>query len=200
MEAFSDGVIAILITVMVLELRIPHGTTWSALGDSLPVLLTYVLSFVYLGIYWNNHHHMLMATERVSGLVLWANLHLLFWLSLIPFTTGWLGENEFAATPAAAYGIVLLAASLAYFALQAAIIHGQGRASTLAIAIGRDFKGKVSPLLYTLGIGLAVVNRWLSLAVYVAVALMWLVPDRRVERTLAAAGAARQSPDAPPDS
>jgi len=123
MEAFSDGVIAILITVMVLELRIPHGTTWSALRDSLPLLLTYLLSFVYLGIYWNNHHHLLMLTERVSGLVLWANLHLLFWLSLIPFTTGWLGENEFAATPAAAYGIVLLAASLAYYALQAAIIH-----------------------------------------------------------------------------
>ena len=197
MEAFSDGVIAILITVMVLELRIPHGTTWSALGDSLPVLLTYVLSFVYLGIYWNNHHHMLMATERVSGLVLWANLHLLFWLSLIPFTTGWLGENEFAATPAAAYGVVLLAASLAYFALQTAIIHEQGKDSTLAIAIGRDLKGKVSPLLYTLGIGLAVVNRWLSLAVYVAVALMWLVPDRRVERTLAAAS--RRSPGAPPE-
>src|ERR1700716_3207233 len=186
LEAFSDAVIAILITVMVLELRIPHGTTWSALGGSLPVLLTYVLSFVYLGIYWNNHHHMLMATERVSGLVLWANLHLLFWLSLIPFTTGWLGENEFAATPAAAYGIVLLAAALAYFALQAAIIHEQGTDSTLAIAIGRDLKGKASPLLYALGIGLAVVNRWLSLAIYVAVALIWLIPDRRVERTLAA--------------
>ncbi|MCW2643764.1 MAG: hypothetical protein JWP76_6070 [Dactylosporangium sp.] len=186
MEAFSDGVIAILITVMVLELRIPHGTTWSALVGSAPVLLTYVLSFVYLGIYWNNHHHMLMATDRVSGLVLWANLHLLFWLSLIPFTTGWLGENNFAATPAAAYGIVLLAASLAYFALQSAIIREQGRTSTLAIAIGRDFKGKVSPMLYALGIGLAAVNRWLSLAIYVAVALMWLVPDRRVERTLTA--------------
>jgi uncharacterized membrane protein len=186
MEAFSDAVIAILITVMVLELRIPHGTTWSALAGSVPVLLTYVLSFVYLGIYWNNHHHMLMATDRVSGLVLWANLHLLFWLSLIPFTTGWLGENHFAATPAAAYGIVLLAASLAYFALQGAIIREQGKASTLALAIGRDLKGKVSPLLYSLGIGLAAVDRWLSLAVYVAVALMWLVPDRRVERTLAA--------------
>ena len=156
MEAFSDGVIAILITVMVLELRIPHGKTWSALGDSLPVLLTYLLSFVYLGIYWNNHHHLLMATERVSGLVLWANLHLLFWLSLIPFTTGWLGENEFAATPAAAYGIVLLAASLAYFALQAAIIRAQGDTSRLALAIGGDLKGKVSPLLYALGSG------WLS--------------------------------------
>jgi uncharacterized membrane protein len=197
MEAFSDGVIAILITVMVLELRIPHGTNWSALGDSLPVLLTYVLSFVYLGIYWSNHHHMLMATEHVSGLVLWANLHLLFWLSLIPFTTGWLGENEFAATPAAAYGIVLLAASLAYLGLQTAIVREQGKASTLAVAIGRDLKGKVSPLLYTLGIGLALVNRWLSLAIYVAVALMWLVPDRRVERTLAATPA--RSPGAPPE-
>jgi uncharacterized membrane protein len=197
LEAFSDAVIAILITVMVLELRIPHGTTWSALGGSLPVLLTYVLSFVYLGIYWNNHHHMLMVTERVSGLVLWANLHLLFWLSLIPFTTGWLGENEFAATPAAAYGIVLLAAALAYFALQAAIIHLQGTGSTLAIAIGRDLKGKASPLLYALGIGLAVVNRWLSLAIYVAVALIWLIPDRRVERTLAATSG--RPPDAPPE-
>ena len=156
-----------------------------------------MLSFVYLGIYWNNHHHMLMATERVSGLVLWANLHLLFWLSLIPFTTGWLGENEFAATPAAAYGIVLLAASLAYFALQAAIIHEQGKDSALAIAIGRDIKGKASPLLYALGIGLAVVNRWLSLAIYVAVALIWLIPDRRVERTLAATSG--RSPGAPPE-
>ena len=174
-----------------------QGRTWSALGDSLPVLLTYLLSFVYLGIYWNNHHHLLMATERVSGLVLWANLHLLFWLSLIPFTTGWLGENEFAATPAAAYGIVLLAASLAYFALQGAIIHAQGKASTLGLAIGRDLKGKVSPLLYALGIGLALVNRWLSVAIYVTVALMWLIPDRRVERTLAAAP--RRSPGAPPE-
>src|SRR6478672_11521924 len=160
MEAFSDGVIAILITVMVLELRTPHGTTWSALSDSIPVLLTYLLSFVYLGIYWNNHHHLLMATERVSGLVLWANLHLLFWLSLIPFATGWLGENELATAPAAAYGIVLLAASLAYFALQGAIIHVQGESSTLARAIGRDVKGKASPLLYVLGIGLAFVNPW----------------------------------------
>ena len=146
--------------------------------------------------YWNNHHHLLMATERVSGLVLWANLHLLFWLSLIPFTTGWLGENEFAATPAAAYGIVLLAASLAYFALQAAIIRTQGDTSRLALAIGGDLKGKVSPLLYALGIGLAFVNRWLSVAIYVAVALMWLIPDRRVERTFTAAG---RSPDAPPE-
>jgi uncharacterized membrane protein len=195
-EAFSDGVIAILITVMVLELRTPHGTTWSALRDSVPLLLTYLLSFVYLGIYWNNHHHLFMATERVSGLVLWANLHLLFWLSLIPFTTGWLGENEFAATPAAAYGIVLLAASLAYFALQGAIIHIQGAASKLALAVGSDLKGKASPLLYALGIGLAAVNRWLSVAIYVIVALMWLIPDRRVERALAASP--RQPSDASP--
>ena len=201
MEAFSDGVIAILITVMVLELRIPHGTTWSALRDSLPLLLTYLLSFVYLGIYWNNHHHLLMLTERVSGLVLWANLHLLFWLSLIPFTTGWLGENEFAATPAAAYGIVLLAASLAYYALQAAIIHAQGNTSRLALAIGRDLKGKASPVLYAIGIGLAFVNRWLSVAAYVLVALMWLIPDRRVERTFTPAGVtpAGGSPDVPPE-
>jgi TMEM175 potassium channel family protein len=186
-EAFSDGVIAILITIMVLELRIPHGTTWSDLSDSVPVLLSYLLSFVYLGIYWNNHHHLLMATERVSGLVLWANLHLLFWLSLIPFTTGWLGENEFAAKPAAAYGIVLLAAALAYYGLQGAIIRVQGRASVLGLALGSDVKGKLSPLLYALGIGLSFVNNWLSVAVYVIVALMWLIPDRRVERTLIAA-------------
>jgi uncharacterized membrane protein len=186
-EQFSDGVIAILITVMVLELRIPHGKTWSALRDSVPVLLTYLLSFVYLAIYWNNHHHLLMATERVSALVLWANLHLLFWLSLIPFTTGWLDESDFAATPAAAYGIVLLAAGLAYLALQAAIIHLQGEGSTLALAIGRDLKGKVSTLLYALGIGLTFVNRWLLVVIYVAAALLWLIPDRRLERILAAA-------------
>jgi uncharacterized membrane protein len=192
-EAFSDGVIAILITIMVLELRIPHGphsATWSALSDSVPVLLSYVLSFAYLGIYWNNHHHLLMATERVSGLVLWANLHLLFWLSLIPFATGWLGENEFAATPAAAYGIVLLASALAYFLLQTSIIRVQGGGSVLARAVGSDVKGKVSPLLYALGIGLAYVNQWLSVAVYVIVALMWFIPDRRVERTLTGGPAA----------
>lgn len=186
-EQFSDGVIAILITIMVLELRIPHGKTWSALRDSVPVLLTYLLSFVYLAIYWNNHHHLLMATERVSALVLWANLHLLFWLSLIPFATGWLDESDFAATPAAAYGIVLLAAGLAYLALQAAIIHLHGEGSTLALAIGRDLKGKVSTLLYALGIGLTFVNRWLLVVIYVTAALLWLIPDRRLERILAAA-------------
>jgi uncharacterized membrane protein len=184
MEAFSDGVIAILITVMVLELPVPHGTTWGALHDALPVLLTYVLSFVYLGIYWNNHHHMLQATDRVTGLILWANLHLLFWLSLIPFTTAWMGENHFAAVPAAAYGIVLLAAALAFFGLQRAIIRDQGAESLVATAVGRDVKGKVSPLLYAAGIGLAFVSDWLAVAVYAGVALLWLVPDRRLERTI----------------
>jgi len=183
MEAFSDGVIAILITVMVLELPVPHGTTWGALHDALPVLLTYVLSFVYLGIYWNNHHHMLQATDRVTGLILWANLHLLFWLSLVPFTTAWMGENHFAAVPAAAYGIVLLAAALAFFALQRAIIRDQGIGSLVATAVGRDVKGKLSPLLYAAGIGLAFVSDWLAVAVYAGAARLWLAPDRRSERT-----------------
>lgn len=184
MEAFSDGVIAILITVMVLELPIPHGTTWGAAQDALPVLLTYVLSFAYLGIYWNNHHHMLQATDRVDGLILWANLHLLFWLSLIPFTTAWMGQNHFAAVPTAAYGIVLLAAALAYHALQTAIIRDQGEGSLVATAVGRDLKGKLSPLLYATGIGLSFLGDWLAVAVYAGVALMWLVPDRRLERTV----------------
>ncbi|MFE9572957.1 TMEM175 family protein [Streptomyces sp. NPDC006692] len=185
MEAFSDGVIAILITIMVLELPIPHGTTWAALHHALPTLLTYVLSFVYLGIYWNNHHHMLQATDRVNGLILWANLHLLFWLSLIPFTTAWMGENRFAAVPTAAYGIVLLAASLAYYTLQRAIIRDQGGESLLATAVGRDLKGNVSPLLYASGIGLSFLSNWIAVAIYAGVALMWLVPDRRLERTIA---------------
>ncbi|MFI5828553.1 TMEM175 family protein [Streptomyces sp. NPDC051578] len=185
MEAFSDGVIAIVITVMVLGLPIPHGTTWAALHHALPALLTYVLSFVYLGIYWNNHHHMLQTTDRVNGLILWANLHLLFWLSLIPFTTAWMGENHFAAVPAAAYGIVLLAASLAYYTLQRAIIRDQGKESLLATAVGRDLKGSISPLLYASGIGLSFLSNWIAVAIYAGVALMWLVPDRRVERTVA---------------
>jgi uncharacterized membrane protein len=185
MEAFSDGVIAILITVMVLELPKPQGTTWAALRPAAPVLLCYLMSFVYLGIYWNNHHHMLQVTTRVSGLILWANLHLLFWLSLIPFTTAWLGENHFAAAPAAGYGIVLLAAALAYYGLQTAIIRNQGSGSVVATAVGRDYKGKLSPLLYVAGIGLSFVNRWPAVAIYVGVALMWLIPDRRLERTIA---------------
>ena len=160
---------------------------WASLRDSLPTLLTYVLSFVYLGIYWNNHHHMLLVTDQVDGLVLWANLNLLFWLSLVPFCTGWMGQNHFAAVPTAAYGIVLLAAGAAYLGLQAAIIHRQGRESALAAAIGTDMKGKLSPVLYAIGIGLAFVDRWLALGVYTFVALTWLIPDRRVARTIEAA-------------
>jgi uncharacterized membrane protein len=186
MEAFSDGVIAILITVMVLELPVPHGTRWSDLHDALPVLLSYVLSFVYLGIYWNNHHHMLQATDRVSGAILWANLHLLFWLSLIPWTTAWLGENDFAATPAAAYGIVLLAAALAFYALERLIIRDQGTPSPVADAVGRDLKARLSPLRYAAGIGLSFVQHWLAVALYALVALLWLVPDRRYERMVRA--------------
>ena len=186
MEAFSDAIIAIAITIMVLELRVPHGTTWGALQELLPGLFTYVLSFIYLGIYWNNHHHMLMATAQVFGPVLWANLHLLFWLSLIPFTTAWMGEHRFAATPVAVYGLVLLGASVAYYILQTSIIRVQGPASPLASAIGRDIKGKVSVVLYATGVLLTFANRWAALATYVVVALIWLVPDRRVERMIAA--------------
>ncbi|MDX6266886.1 MAG: potassium channel family protein [Frankiales bacterium] len=181
LEAFSDGVIAILITVMLLELQVPNGTTWADLGDELPKLLTYVLSFVYLGIYWSNHHHMLQATEHVTGGIMWANLHLLFWLSLVPFSTGWMGQHHFAKTPTAAYGITLLAAAVAYYVLQTIIIRGQGPDSRLRRAIGSDWKGKASPVLYVAGIGLSFVNRWLGLGVYVVVALIWLVPDRRLE-------------------
>jgi uncharacterized membrane protein len=188
MEAFSDGVIAILITVMVLELRMPDGTDWAALGHELPVLLTYLLSFVYLGIYWNNHHHMLQVTDRVTGGMLWANLHLLFWLSLVPFTTSWMGQNHFATVPTVAYGITLLAAGIAYYLLQTVIIRGHGPDSLLRRAIGSDWKGKGSPVLYTAGILLSFVDRWVGLALYVVVALMWLVPDRRVEHVLASDG------------
>jgi uncharacterized membrane protein len=184
LEAFTDGVMAILITIMVLELKIPHGDSLGALAGLLPVFLTYVLSFVYLGIYWNNHHHMLHATTRIDGAVLWANLHLLFWLSLVPFVTGWMGENHFAAAPTALYGAVMLAAAIAYYLLQGAIIRSQGPGSALAASVGRDLKGKISPVLYALAIPLAFVNEWLSDALYVAVALIWLVPDRRIESRL----------------
>jgi uncharacterized membrane protein len=186
LEAFSDGVIAILITIMVLELHVPDVTTWEALRDELPILFSYVLSFVYLGIYWNNHHHMLQATTQVNGGVLWANLHLLFWLSLVPWSTGWVGEHSFATLPLVVYGVLLLAAGIAYFVLQSLIIRLQGAGSIVRTAVGRDLKGKASPLLYLLGIGLTLVNRWLGLAVYVAVAVMWLVPDRRIERVMSA--------------
>jgi uncharacterized membrane protein len=196
MEAFSDGVIAILITVMVLELPVPHGTEWSALREAAPVLLCYVLSFVYLGIYWSNHHHMLQATGRVTGLILWANLHLLFWLSLVPFATAWLGENEFAAIPAAAYGIVLLAAAVAYFLLQTAIVRDQGDGSVVAHAVGRDVKGKLSPVAYAAGIGLSFASQWAAMAIYAGMAVVWLVPDRRIERTITASRPAAASEDA----
>ncbi|MDQ1730056.1 MAG: potassium channel family protein [Pseudonocardiales bacterium] len=184
LQAFSDGVIAILITIMVLELHTPKGTNWSALQEELPVLLAYVLSFVYIGIYWNNHHHMLSAVNRVSGASLWANQHLLFWLSLVPFATAWMSENDFPPVPTAVYGIVLLANALAYYILQTTLLRAGDDSSMLATAIGTDIKGKLSPLLYCLGIGLCFANRWLGIAVYVLVALIWLVPDRRVERVV----------------
>ena len=184
LEAFSDGVIAILITIMVLELKIPHGDTIGALAPLLPVFLTYVVSFVYLGIYWNNHHHMLHATTRVNGKILWANLHLLFWLSLIPFATGWVGENHFASTPTAIYGVILLGAGLAYYVLEQAIIACEGRESKLAAAVGTDFKGKISLVSYACAIPLAFVREWIADGIYVAIALVWLIPDRRIETRL----------------
>ena len=181
LEAFSDGVIAIIITIMVLELKIPHGSDWGSLRPVVPVFFTYVLSFVYLGIYWNNHHHMLYVTERINGGILWANMHLLFWLSLIPFVTGWMGENHFAPLPTAVYGGVMLAAAVAYYILQRMIIAQEGPHSKLKAAVGRDVKGKLSPLIYLAAIALAFVNQWVSDALYVMVALMWLIPDKRIE-------------------
>jgi len=181
LEAFTDGVIAILITIMVLDLKVPTGADAAALAPLFPVFLTYVLSFVFLGIYWNNHHHMLQATTRIDGRVLWANLHLLFWLSLVPFVTGWMGANHFAALPTAVYGAVLLLAGLAYVVLQAAIISSQGKGSRLAAAVGRDVKGKTSAALYAIAIPIAFANQWVSDAIYVGVALLWLVPDKRIE-------------------
>jgi uncharacterized membrane protein len=181
LEAFSDGVIAILITILVLELRVPRGAEWEALRPLLPVFLTYVLSFVFLGIYWNNHHHMLHTADRINGKILWANLHLLFWLSLVPFVTGWMGENHFASAPTAVYGGVLLMAAIAYTILKNAIVAEHGPGSTLAAAVGKDVKGKVSVGLYVLAIAFAFVEQWVSDGLYVFVALMWLVPDRRIE-------------------
>ena len=184
LEAFFDGVLAIIITIMVLEMKIPHGDSIETLQPLMPVVFSYILSFIYLGIYWNNHHHMLHACKQVNGSILWANLHLLFWLSLIPFTTGWMGENHFSKQPAALYGFVLLMAAIAYWILQQRIIALQGDDSLLKNAIGNDWKGKVSPLLYLSGIGLAFVSQWIAIAIYVAVALMWLVPDKRIERVI----------------
>jgi uncharacterized membrane protein len=184
MEAFSDGVLAIIITIMVLELRAPEGHDLDALLPLLPVFASYVLSFVFLGIYWNNHHHLLQAAQHVNGRVLWANLHLLFWLSLIPFVTGWMGENQFAAWPVALYGVVLWMAGLAYYALARALIACHKEDSTLVTALGRGSKEKASLVLYTIAIALATVNSWLAFAIYVLIALMWFIPDRRIERTL----------------
>jgi uncharacterized membrane protein len=193
LEAFSDGVLAIIITIMVLELKAPLGSSdLRALQPLVPVFLSYVLSFVYIGIYWNNHHHMLRVVRRVNGAVLWANLHLLFWLSLFPFVTAWVGENHFAPTPMALYGVVLLLAAIAYFILQGTIIRSEGPGSLLEQAIGRDLKGKLSPIIYLLAIPTAFVLPWVSLAAYVLVALMWLVPDRRIERALESAASQRE--------
>jgi uncharacterized membrane protein len=188
-EAFSDGVIAILITIMVLELKVPHEPTLPALKPLIPVFLSYVLSFVFLGIYWSNHHHLLHAAEHVNGSVLWANLHLLFWLSLIPFVTAWMGENHFAQWPVALYGIVLLLASIAYFILVRALLSLHGNNSLLARALGSDFKGKISIVAYVVAIPLAFVRAWLACALYIMVAIMWLVPDPRIERTIVKTGA-----------
>ncbi len=184
LEAFSDGVLAIIITIMVLELKVPHGADVSALLPLLPVFLSYVLSFIYVGIYWNNHHHLLHAAKRVSGGVLWANLNLLFWLSLLPFATGWMGENHFAALPSAAYGVVLFMAALSYYLLQSCIIAIEGPQAVLRHAVGADWKGKLSPVMYLTGIAASFVLPWLGQSLYVLAALMWLVPDRRIERAL----------------
>ena len=184
LQAFSDGVIAILITIMVLELKVPHGSHWSALRPLVPVFLSYVLSFVNLGIYWNNHHHLLSATQRINGAVLWANLHLLFWLSLFSFFTGWMGENHFDALPTAAYGVVLFMAGVAYYILKTTILAAQGPGSTLAQALGSDAKGKISPVLYAIAVPFAFVNKWIAVAIYVLVAAMWFVPDRRIESAI----------------
>jgi uncharacterized membrane protein len=183
-EAYSDAVIAIIMTIMVLELRPPEGTDWASLQPLVPVFLTYALSFLYLGIYWNNHHHLLQATTHITGGMLWANLNLLFWLSLFPFATGWMGENHAATVPTIAYGIVLLLAGVAYYLLQSVIVASEGPKSALATALGRDLKGKVSPIIYLAAIMLALINPVISLALYVVVAAMWLIPDRRIERLL----------------
>ena len=188
LEAFSDGVIAIIITIMVLALQVPDGSDWEDLRPVLPVFGTYVMSFIYVAIYWNNHHHMLHLAHRINGAILWANLHLLFWLSLIPFVTGWMGENSFAPIPTALYGVVLLMAAVAYRVLQWAILRGHAQDSVLAHALGRDVKGRLSPLLYVVAIPCALVSQWIAGGLYVLVALMWLVPDTRIERALQAGG------------
>jgi len=182
LEAFSDGVLAVIITIMVLEMKVPHGESLETLLPIIPIFLNYVLSFIYVGIYWNNHHHLMHATQIVNGKILWANLHLLFWLSLFPFATGWMGENHFATLPTAAYGMVLLMAALAYWLLQQVIINSEGDNSVLKQALGSDWKGKLSPFLYALAIVLAFQAHWMAQAIYVLVALLWLKPDRRIEK------------------
>jgi len=189
LEAFSDGVIAIIMTIMVLELRTPRTADLAALRPVAPVLVSYALSFVNLGIYWNNHHHMLHVTQRVTGRILWANLHLLFWLSLVPFVTGWMGVTDFAPLPTAAYGFVLLLSAVAYWILQRSILNNEGSESVLGRALGSDWKGKLSPVLYLIAIPLAFVSQWIAGALYITVAVMWLVPDRRIERVVAAPAA-----------
>lgn len=185
LEAFSDGVIAIIITIMVLELKVPHGTDVAALRPLIPVLISYVLSFVYVGIYWNNHHHLFQAAVKVNGRILWSNLHLLFWLSLVPFITGWMGENHFAALPVALYGTILLMAGLAYFILAQALSVHHGKDSKLAVAIGKDYKGMISLVIYTVAILLSFLNRWIAFGLYVCVAIIWFIPDRRIEKVFA---------------
>jgi uncharacterized membrane protein len=184
LAAFSDGVIAIIITIMILELKVPHGADWTTLRGVAPNFVAYVLSFIYLAIYWNNHHHLLHTVTRVDGLILWANSHLLFWLSLVPAATGWMGENLLAPLPTAVYGVSLLMPAIAYYLLQKTIVHQQGKHSVLASALGRDVKGKISPLLYAAAVALAFVDAWLSIAIYALVAVMWLIPDRRIEKVL----------------
>jgi uncharacterized membrane protein len=184
LEAFSDGVIAVIITIMVLEMKVPHGEDLSSMQPLIPVFISYVLSYVYVGIYWNNHHHMLHAVRNVNGPILWANLHLLFWLSLIPFVTGWMGENHFAEVPVAVYGAILMMSAIAYYILSRILIKHDGRDSTLATAVGIDFKGQISVVIYAVAIPMSFVNRWVALGGYAFVALMWLVPDRRIERVL----------------
>jgi uncharacterized membrane protein len=184
LEAFSDGVMAIIITIMVLELKVPHGSDLSMLRPLIPVFLSYVLSFIYIGIYWNNHHHLLQAIHQVNGRILWANLHLLFWLSLIPFVTAWMGENHLAALPVALYGTVLMLAGMAYFILTRTLISHHGKDSTLAIAVGEDLKGKLSVIIYAVAIAISFINTWIPCALYVLVAAMWFIPDRRIEKTL----------------
>jgi uncharacterized membrane protein len=185
LEAFSDGVIAVIITIMVLELKVPHDATLAVLGPMIPTFLTYVLSFVFVGIYWNNHHHMFHAVQKINGGILWANLHLLFWLSLVPWVTGWMGENHFAAIPVAVYGAVLFMNGMAYYLMAQRLVRHHGRDSALGRAIGGDFKGKMSLGIYFAAVALSFVNPWISIGLYVCVAVMWFVPDRRIERTLA---------------